>query len=147
MVVTGVALSSTLHRHPLVLLLGQNVAKPTYAARDRQDCSEKADGDTSDQSGEEQCEPESQDNWPRCRGWQFYCGHQWLNVSWRQVNYFRAHLQFPSGVRPLSSRDVPALSSNDVNDREYHNPHCIDEVPIKRQDVNSIRVLLLEPPR
>src|SRR6266853_447311 len=39
------------------------------------------------------------------------------------------------------------LSSNDVNDREYHNPHCIDEVPIERQDVNSIRVLLLDSPR
>jgi len=40
----------------------------------------------------------------------------------------------------------PALSSYDVNDREYNDPHGIDEVPIERQDVNSIHVLLFDLP-
>ena len=44
---------------------------------------------------------------------------------------------------------MPALSSpsNDVNHRENHNPHHIYEMPVERQYVDAIGMLLLNIPK
>src|ERR1700685_1418399 len=58
----------------------------------------------------------------------------------------------PGEPARVSVRSVPipptlSLASNDVNDSENHNPHCIHEMPVNRQHVDTISVLLLNIPK
>ena len=39
------------------------------------------------------------------------------------------------------------FSSDDVYDREHDHPHCVDEMPVERQHIEPVRILVRHVPQ
>jgi len=57
------------------------------------------------------------------------------------ISIISVELPVRANVSVLTLFSISA--SNHVNDGEDHDPNCVHEVPIKRQDVDALGVLLL----
>ena len=106
--------------------------QPTHP-EDHEHASENGDNPVSDESGTKQSEAEGQHKRPR---------------GWRgQVNRFGVGAALFVIAHIIPRVIAHPLSPHDVHNGEDNDPHCVDKMPIERQNLNALGVLLHEHAR
>ena len=107
-----------------MVLLGQDLARPSVNAAAYKNKTRKTDSRTCYQARKAKRDPEGKDDWPRRTRWHF----DWL--SWALLCALIIHHDSPS---------------DEVHDRKHHDPHCIYEMPIKSNYAKAFALPRIDP--